>query len=94
MVTVVLMVACGIAAMALTLYVLMSLGLKYHNNYEYYGQTPANLLIPISGLIAFVLPGIIVWRLHQNHWRVSLRTLLIAVTVTCVLLGALVYAVR
>ena len=72
----------------------MSLDLKYHDNYEYYGQTPAVLLIPTAAIVAFVVPGVIVWRLHKNQWRVSLRTLLIATTLVAVVLGLIVYAAR
>jgi hypothetical protein len=84
------MLASGAAAAVGTLSVLMSLGMKYHDNYEYYGQTPAVLLIPIAAIVAFMLPGIIVWGLHQNQWRVSLRTLLIVITLVAVGLGLIV----
>ena len=35
--TLVLMVVCGITAFATAVFVLIPLGLKLHNNYEYYG---------------------------------------------------------
>ena len=88
------MLACGAAATAGMIRALMSVGLKYHNNYEYYGQTPAVLLIPIAAVFAFVMPGVIVWRLHRNRWRVSLRTLLIGMTAVAVLLGLAIWAMR
>ncbi len=65
----------------------MSLGMKYHDNYEYYGQSAALLLIPIVAVVAFLIPGLLVWRLHQAQWRISLRTLLIGMTVIAVALG-------
>jgi hypothetical protein len=89
--TFILMVCSGAAAAVVATRVLMSLGLKYHDNYEYYGQSAAVLLIPIAAFVAFVLPGLIVWRLHRTQWRISLRTLLIGMTVVAVALG-LVFA--
>jgi hypothetical protein len=72
----------------------MSVGLKYHNNYEYYGQTPAVLLIPIAGVLGFAMPGIMVWRLHRNRWRISLRALLVGMTAFAVLLGLALWVLR
>jgi hypothetical protein len=88
------MLICGAVATVGAIRVLMSLGLKYHDNYEFYGQSPVVVLIPIAGIIGFVGPGITVWWLHNNHWRVSLRTLFIGLTVFAVLLGAFVWAIR
>jgi hypothetical protein len=85
--TFVLMVCSGAAAAAVAIRLLMSLGMKYHNNYEYYGQSAAVLIIPVVALVAFVVPGLIVWRLHRAQWRISLRTLLIVMTVVAVALG-------
>jgi hypothetical protein len=87
--TLVVMIVSGAVAAGGTAYVLLSLGLKYHDNYEYYGQSPAVILIPMFGIIASAISGIIVWRLHNNHWRVSLRTLLIAMTVVAVVMGGI-----
>jgi hypothetical protein len=87
----VLMVASGAAATIGATSFSMSLGLKYHNNYEYYGKLPAMLLIPFAAIVGFVVPGIVIWRLHINRWRVSLRTLLIATTLVAVVLGLVVY---
>jgi hypothetical protein len=64
--TLALMFASGAAAIAATLYILMTLGLKYHNNYEYYGQTPAAYLVFVLGAVCFALPGIIVWKLYDK----------------------------
>ena len=89
--TIVLMVCSGAAAAVVATRLLMSLGLKYHDNYEYYGQSAALLVIPIVAFVAFVVPGIIVWNLYRNQWRISLRTLLIGMTMVAVALG-LVFA--
>jgi hypothetical protein len=89
-----LMLACGAAAMVGMIRALISVGLKYHNNYEYYGQTPAVLLIPIATVFAFAMPAIIVWRLHRNRWQVSLRTMLIGMTAVAVLLGLALWALK
>jgi len=89
--TIVLMVCSGAAAAVVATRLLMSLGLKYHDNYEYYGQSAALLVIPIVALVAFVVPGIIVWNLYRNQWRISLRALLIGMTMVAVALG-LVFA--
>lgn len=92
--TVALMIVCGAVAAVVMLRLLMAVGMSYHNNYEYYGQGPAVLLIPIAGIIGFATPGFLVWRLHKNQWRVSLRTMLIATTVVAVLLGACVFFLK
>lgn len=92
--TLALMTALGAAAAVGTLHVLMTLGMKYHNNYEYYGLTPVRWLIPLFGLVCFALPGIIVWRLHDKPWRVSLGTLLGLMTVVALLIGAITLLIR
>ena len=89
--TFVLMVCSSAAAAVVATRLLMSLGLKYHDNYEYYGQSAALLVIPLVAFVAFVVPGMIVWRLHRTQWRISLRTLLIGMTMVAVALG-LVFA--
>ena len=89
--TFVLMVCSGAAAAVVATRLLMSLGLKYHDKYEYYGQSAALLVIPLVAFVAFVVPGMIVWRLHRTQWRISLRTLLIGMTMVAVALG-LVFA--
>ncbi len=89
--TFVLMVCSGAAAAVVAIRLLMSLGLKYHHNYEYYGQSATVLVIPVVAFVAFLVPGLIVWRLHKTRWRISLRTLLIGMTVVAVALG-LVFA--
>jgi hypothetical protein len=85
--TFILMVCSGAAAAVVAIRLLMSLGLKYHDNYEYYGQSVARLLIPVAAFVAFVIPGLIVWGLHRTQWRIRLRTLLIGMTVVAVALG-------
>jgi hypothetical protein len=92
--TLAFMIASGALAAVGTLRVLMSLGMKYNNNYEFYGQHPAVALIPIIGIVGFVIPGIVVWRLRENHWRVSLCTLVMAMTLIAVLFGAIAVLMR
>jgi hypothetical protein len=92
--TFVLMLAGGTVAAFWTIHFLMSLGLKYHDNYERYGQMPTVLLVPMAGIIGFVTPGIIVWRLRRNGWRVRLRTLLITTAVVAMFLGLSFWAAR
>jgi hypothetical protein len=84
-----LMAACGVGAFMMTLMLLMDLGTKHHNNYEYYGQTPAAALIFVAGALGFLAPGIVVWywRKSQILWQFSLRALLIAITLVAVVMG-------
>jgi hypothetical protein len=65
----------------------MNLGLKQHDNYEYYGGTFGLVIVIVSGIIGFVAPGILVWYLNKSSWQVSLRTFLIAMFVVAVILG-------
>jgi hypothetical protein len=88
------MVICGAGAALTTLNYLMKLGLERYDNYEHYGQTPAVFLIPLAAIIGFTAPGILVWWLQNNRWRMSLRALLVIMTVVALLLGAVVYALR
>jgi hypothetical protein len=92
--TVLLMIASGAAAAFGTARLLMMLGLKYHNNYEYYGLTGAGYLVPILGLACFLLPGIIVWKSHDKHWRISLGTLLGVITLVALLFGVIALLIR
>lgn len=92
--TLVSMVVLAAAAAGSTLYALMLLGLKFHNNYEYYGQSSTAYLIPIAGVIGFALPGIIAWKLSSTCKQVSLRTLFALTALVALLCGAIVLAIR
>ena len=85
-----LMAAGGFAAFTWALTVLMRLGTKHHDIYDYYGYThPLLSAMFVFGtvLAGFVAPGVIVWRLQKHSWRVSLRTLLVATTVAAIILA-------
>jgi hypothetical protein len=88
------MVICGAGAALTTLNFLMKLGLKHYDNYEYYGQTPAVLLIPLAAIIGFATPGILVWWLRSNRWRISMRAMFTIMTLIAAILGFVVYALR
>ena len=83
-----LMVACGSLAFVAAITFFMNLGLKLHGNYEYYGGTPALVFIFGFSVIGFLAPGGIIWYLHKHSWRISLRTLLIAMTIVAAILGS------
>jgi hypothetical protein len=89
-----LMIVCGTGAALTTLTCLMRLGLKHHDNYEHYGQTSAVLLIPLAAIIGFASPGILVWWLRNNRWRISMRAMLIIMTLIAAILGFVVYVLR
>jgi hypothetical protein len=84
-ITALLMIASGLGAFVGTLTFLMATGSKYHNNYEYYGQTPAAYLIFIAGVIGFLLPGVAAWHFARRGYRFSLRDLIIGITIIAVL---------
>ena len=77
----------GLAGMFLAITFLMNLGLKLHDNYEYYGGLPGKLLVFGSVTIGFFAPLFLVAYLDKNSWRISLRTLFIVITIVAVLLG-------
>ena len=89
-----LMATCGAGAFLATLRLLMTLGMKLHDDKDYYGQTPGVALICVAGALGFAAPGFIVWHLYKSGWRFSLRTLLIAITAIALILGLAVYATR
>jgi hypothetical protein len=91
--TLAVMVACGIVAFATAVVFLMRLGLKQHDNYEYYGSWPALTLVYGAGLAGFLIPGFLVWR-KQSPWQFSLRSLLVAMTVIAVGLTIVVLILR
>jgi hypothetical protein len=87
-----LMVACCAGALLAALSYFMSLGLKYHNNYEYYGQFPGVvLMIFAAGAMGFLAPGFVVLYLYNNPIeiprRFSLRNLLIITTLVAIVVG-------
>src|SRR4051812_11435865 len=57
-----LMVASGAVALVVAILLLMVLGSRRHDNYEYYGSWPALYLGP--ALIGFLAPGLLAWYLH------------------------------
>ena len=89
-----MMMVCGAGAALTTLTCLMKLGLKHHNNYEHYGQTPAVFLLPLAAIIGFAAPGFLVWWFRNNRWRISLRASLIIMTLIAAILGFVVYALK
>ena len=84
-----LMMVCGAFSLVLGIYFLMNLGMKLHTNYEYYGSLPAVIL---CGAVGFTTSGLLVWWLDRNGWKISLRALLIAITIISILLGIFVWA--
>jgi hypothetical protein len=92
--TLVSMIALGAVAAATTLHVLMSLGMKHHDNYEYYGQSPAAYLVPVAGVIGFALPGILAWKFSKKSSQVSLGTLFAVTTLVALLFGAVAMLMR
>jgi hypothetical protein len=82
-----LMATCSAGASLATLGLLMTLGMKLHGDKDYYGQMPAVALIFVASALGFAAPGFIVWYLHNNRWRFTVRTLLIATTLIAVGLG-------
>ncbi len=83
----ILMVICGVVAYAAAMTFLMGLGLKLHDNYEYYGGYPALVIVYGCGTIGFLAPAVIVWYLDKHSWQISLRTLFIATFVVAVIVG-------
>ena len=53
-------IVSGVVFLAAATCILMSLGLKYHDNYEYYGQYPALYLGPgvVGLLVGYFLPSL------------------------------------
>ena len=93
--TVALMAAGGFAMFYLSLTVAMGLGSKNHGIYDYYGYTYPFLFVAFmlgTMALGFVAPGVIVWRLHKNSWRFSIRAIFIVMTVVAVLVAIYGYA--
>jgi len=90
--TLALMVVSGIVLYVTAILIVMELGIKFHGNFEYYAQNYPILGLPFIfglGAIGFLAPGVVVWHLHKRErpLQFSLRTLLIAMTLICVVLG-------
>lgn len=81
------MVACGAVAFGAAVTFLMHLGLKLHDNYEYYRGPFGVAFIVGSTIVGFVAPAIIAWYLGKRSWQVSLRDLFIAMFIVAVLIG-------
>jgi hypothetical protein len=92
-----LMLACGFAALGGAVTFLMRLGSKLHHGEgagEYYfvaHQYVTPVFICGIAALGFLAPGGIVWYLYKHSWRVSLRMLLVAVTVVAVILAIYFY---
>lgn len=84
---VVLMGACGLVAYVGALTFLMNLGLKLHDNYEYYGGFCGSIFIFGSGAIGFAAPGAILWHLRNRNVRFSIRTIFIVMTAVAVIVA-------
>jgi hypothetical protein len=82
-----LMVASGVVAFGAAVAFLMNLGLKHHDNYEYYSRFPGTLFIFGCASIGFIAPAALVWYLDRNSWRVRLRDFFIAMFLVAVVLG-------
>jgi hypothetical protein len=59
------MVLSGAVTLLLTGLVLVSLGLRFHGNYEHYGINYP-LLIWGPAVIAFLAPGVVVWYVSRK----------------------------
>jgi hypothetical protein len=91
--TLALMAVCGAAAFAGMLAFLMKLGLKRHDNYEYYGGKFGLILMFGAAAVGFLVPGFVVWGLsyREFRWQFSLRSLLITMTLIALVLGSVAF---
>ena len=62
--TVVSMLLGGVVTFYVTMFILMELGLRYHDNFEYYAQYPIYAFVPAT--VGFLVPGVVVWFLHRR----------------------------
>ena len=62
--TVVSMLVSGVVTFYTMMFILMELGLRFHNNFEYYARYPVLLFGPAA--IAFLAPGVVVWYLKRR----------------------------
>ncbi len=63
---IVAMVVSGVVTLFVTILILMELGLKFHGNYEYYGQYPVLVWGP-----AVIGSGVLAWYMDQRALRLS-----------------------
>ncbi|QEG34764.1 hypothetical protein Pr1d_20480 [Bythopirellula goksoeyrii] len=87
------MLAGGVAGVMYSMTFFMNLGLKYHDNYEYYGGTLATCFLWLAAAVGFATPGIIFWHFRNREVRFSLRTLLITITVVAALAGLYAFSI-
>ena len=57
-------IVSGLVFLAISVFILMSIGLSRHGNYEYYGNYPALYLVP--ALFGFFLPSLLAWLLRRT----------------------------
>jgi hypothetical protein len=91
-----LMVISFVATFAGAVWGLMTLGLRRHGNYEYYGQSSTFFLVCVAAAAAFFAPAVAAWYLSKRSgkalpWQFSVRTLLIVVSLLAVMLGTASY---
>ena len=91
-----LMVISFVATLAGAVWGLMTLGLRRHGNYQYYGQTSTFYLVCVAAAVGFFAPAVAAWYLCKRSgttlpWQFSVRTLFIVVTLLAVLLGTASY---
>jgi hypothetical protein len=91
-----LMVISFVATFVGAVWGLMTLGLRRHGNYEYYGQTTTFFVICVVAAVAFFAPAVAAWYLCKCSgkslpWQFSVRTLFTVVTLLAVLLGTASY---
>ena len=67
------MAVCGAGTLFGTILILMMLGSKYHDNYEYYGINYP-VLVWGPAVLGFLTPGFLVWYLekrgYKNTWKI------------------------
>ena len=83
----VLMLVCGAISAVVAVSFLMNLGLKLHNNYEYYGGDTGKAIVFAVGAVGFLSPALLIRYLRKHSYQVSLRMLFAATMVVAVLLG-------
>jgi hypothetical protein len=81
-----LMTVCGLVAMLMAASFLMNLGLKLHDNYEYYGALAIPVVV-LCGVAGFAAPALFAWWLKENDWKFGLRDIFVIIAVVAVVLG-------
>jgi hypothetical protein len=84
--TLALMVASGFLAIVMAATFLMNLGLKLHDNYEYYRSPFSMVLMVACGIAGFAIPELLIWSLQRSR-QFGLRTLFAFMTAIALLLG-------